>query len=86
MKNIKKIKQPKLYKIADVAIQIDENGKAMFWCNNIGYHAEQGGMCFGWGNFGTDTLDSTLNVLKDKLEKAMPEIMVKIDGEKNGNT
>jgi len=80
---MKKNTLPKRYKIAEVAIEINESGKVMFWCNNIGYHAQQGGMEFGWGNFGTADLKQTLDILNKKLEDSMPEILGQIKRNKS---
>jgi hypothetical protein len=69
---------PKRYKVAEIVIEVDENDKAMFWCYNIGYHPEQGGMEFGWGNFGTNNLEATVDLLKENLKRDIDDILIEI--------
>lgn len=63
----------KNYKIAEIAVRIDGD-KIMYWINNVGFHANQGGMEFGWGNFGTNDLEQSLEILKRKLIEVQNEI------------
>lgn len=62
------------FKIAEVAIEINEDGTTTFWAYNIGYHPGQGGMEFGWGNFGTGDLEDSLSLLKCYLLRDIDEL------------
>lgn len=68
----------KRYKIAEVFIEIDENDITRCMCNYVGYQSEQGGMVFGYGNFGTSSIESSLDILKYKLNEATDEIIQQI--------
>lgn len=63
------------YKIAEVDIEIGENDKVTYWCYNYGFHASQGGQEFTYGNFGTNDLESSLELLKTKLVKDIDYII-----------
>ncbi len=41
------------YKIAEVAVEVKDNGEIMYWIYCAGTFLEQGGMAFTYGNFGT---------------------------------
>ena len=56
---------PKKYKIADVSIS--EDGK-IFWIGYYGYHADQGGNTFRWGEVGYGSVQEAIDGLKYGLE------------------
>lgn len=62
------------FKIAEIDIEITDEDEVKFWCYNYGFHAAQGGMQFGYGNFGTDNLEASLDLLKKKLIKDIDHI------------
>ena len=55
------------YKIAEVAIEIQEDGTPMYWIYNYGFHPAQGGMEFCYGNSGSQDLECSIEVLKRNL-------------------
>jgi hypothetical protein len=57
------------YTIAEVAIELNDNGEIMYWVYCAGTFHEQGGMAFTYGNFGTPNLDQSL----DKMKKILLE-------------
>lgn len=57
------------YKIAEITIEIKEDGTPMFWGYSYGFHAGQGGMDFTYGNYGSESIDQILEVMKSKLTK-----------------
>ena len=44
------------YKIAEVAVEIKDNGEVMYWVSCPGTFSEQRGRAFTYGNFGTPNL------------------------------
>lgn len=81
---IKTKKKSPVYGIADVAIEIDENGKKTYWIQNAGWHAGQGGKEFTYGNCAVDTLEDALEILKTRLlrdQKDIEDHIVKKFGE-----
>ena len=71
------------YRIADIAIEFKEDGTPMYWVYNAGYHPGQGGMEFTYGNFGTPSLEKSLDLLKEKLVRDIDYILEEI---KRGET
>lgn len=71
------------FKIAEVAIEIKDDGEVEYWCQNYGFHASQGGRDFCYGNFGSNDLERSLDLLKNKLVKDIDYIIefAKIKGE-----
>lgn len=67
----------KRYRIADIAVEIDGD-KIMYWVNNVGFHANQGGMEFGYGNFGTNDLEQSLGILKNRLVRDLDVILEEV--------
>jgi hypothetical protein len=63
------------YKIAEIALEMNEDGSITYWCYNVGNHAGQGGMEFCYGNFGTNKLESSLDLLKEKLLRDQDDII-----------
>ena len=66
------------YRIAEIAIEFKEDGTPMYWVYNAGYHPGQGGMEFVYGNFGTPTLETSLDLLKDRLMRDIDYILQEI--------
>jgi hypothetical protein len=66
------------YKIAELAIEFKEDGTPMYWVYNAGYHPGQGGMEFIYGNFGTPTLTTSLDLLKERLVRDIDYILEEI--------
>ena len=66
------------YKIAEIAVELKKDGEYMFWCYNHGFHPSQGGMEFCYGNFGTTNLETSLDILKEKLVKDIDTILAEI--------
>jgi hypothetical protein len=66
------------YKIAEVAIEFKEDGTPMYWVYNAGYHPGQGGMEFVYGNFGTPSLETSLELLKERLVRDLDHILEEI--------
>lgn len=67
----------KRYRIADIAVEFDGD-KIMYWVNNVGFHANQGGMEFGFGNFGTNDLEQSLEILKNRLVRDLDVILEEV--------
>lgn len=57
------------YRIAEIDIEINDKDEVNYWCYNLGYHPSQGGNEFCYGNFGTNDLEASLELLKTKLIK-----------------
>ena len=67
------------YKIAEIAIEFKEDGTPpMYWVYNAGYHAGQGGMEFVYGNFGTPSLEQSLELLKTRLIRDIDLILERV--------
>lgn len=66
------------YKIAEIAIEFKEDGTPMYWVYNAGWHPGQGGMEFVYGNFGTPSLETSLDLLKEKLVRDIDDILEQI--------
>lgn len=71
------------YKIAEVAVEVKDNGEIMYWVYCAGTFPEQGGMAFTYGNFGTPNLEQSLDKMKGILLKDQDQILEKIEGRKN---
>lgn len=63
------------YKIAEVAVEIKDNGEVMYWVYCAGTFPEQGGMQFTYGNFGTPNLEQSLDKMKLILVKDQDMIL-----------
>lgn len=63
------------YKIANIAIEVKEDGSKIFWVTYAGWHPGQGGMDFGEGSYGFPTLEGALEFYKMKYEKSEEEIL-----------
>lgn len=74
------------YKIAEIAIELKEDGTPIYWVHNAGYHPGQGGMEFVYGNFGTPSLEQSLELLKTKLIRDIDLILEKVNQRKNEST
>jgi hypothetical protein len=68
------------YKIAEVAIEVKENGEIMYWVYCAGTFSEQGGNAFVYGNFGTPNLEQSLDKMKSILLKDQDLILEKVRG------
>lgn len=66
------------YKIAEISIELKEDGTPMYWVYCAGYHAGQGGMEFVYGNFGTPSLEQSLEILKTKLIRDIDIILERV--------
>jgi len=66
------------YKIAEITIEFKEDGTPMYWVYNAGYHPSQGGMEFTYGNFGTPSLEKSLDLLKERLVRDIDYILEEI--------
>lgn len=71
------------YKIAEVAVEVKDNGEIMYWVYCAGTFPEQGGMAFTYGNFGTPNLEQSLDKMKGILLKDQDQILEKIEDKKN---
>jgi len=65
----KKLRANPKFKVAEIAIEIDDEGNPVFWAYNYGFHPGQGGQELAYGNLGTSDLESTLNCLRVNLTK-----------------
>ena len=66
------------YKIAEVAVEVKDNGEVMYWVYCAGTFPEQGGMAFTYGNFGTPNLEQSLDKMKAILVKDQDTILEKV--------
>ena len=66
------------YKVAEIAIELKEDGVPTFWVFNGGYHPSQGGMEFGWGNMGTNDLENAIDMLKIKLTRDLDVLLEEV--------
>ena len=66
------------YKIAEIAIELREDGSPMYWCYNAGMFPAQGGMEFTYGNFGTPNLEQSLEKLKTILIRDIDLILERV--------
>lgn len=66
------------YKIAEVTVEVKDNGEIMYWVYCAGTFPEQGGMSFTYGNFGTTSLEHSLDKMKLILVKDQDMILEKI--------
>jgi len=57
------------YKLADIAMQLKEDGTKIFTVTYAGWHLGQGGMDFGEGSYGFQSMEDALNFYKMKFEK-----------------
>jgi hypothetical protein len=73
------------YKIAEIAVEINEDSSNTFWISNAGWHPGQGGMDFCWGNCGVKDLNVSLDILKKKLNKDIDYIIehIRLKNESN---
>lgn len=72
------------YKIAEVAVEVKDNGEIMYWVYCAGTFPEQGGMAFTYGNFGTPNLEQSLDKMKLILVKDQDTILERVkEKEKN---
>lgn len=72
------------YKIAEVAVEVKDNGEVMYWVYCAGTFPEQGGMVFTYGNFGTPNLEQSLDKMKSILIKDQDKILERVkEKEKN---
>lgn len=71
------------YKIAEVAVEVKDNGEIMYWVYCAGTFPEQGGMAFAYGNFGTPNLEQSLDKMKLILVKDQDQILERIAGREN---
>jgi len=72
------------YKIAEVAVEVKDNGEVMYWVYCAGTFSEQGGMSFTYGNFGTPDLEQSLDRMKLILVKDQDKILERVkEKEKN---
>lgn len=66
------------YKIAEVAVEVKDNGEVMYWVYCAGTFPEQGGMQFTYGNFGTPNLEQSLDKMKKILLKDQDIILERV--------
>lgn len=66
------------YKIAEVAVEVKDNGEIMYWVYCAGTFPEQGGMAFTYGNFGTPNLEQSLDKMKKILLKDQDMILDRV--------
>ena len=71
------------YKIAEVAVEVKDNGEVMYWVYCAGTFPEQGGMAFTYGNFGTPNLEQSLDKMKAILIKDQAMILDKVKDKNN---
>ena len=71
------------YKIAEISIELKEDGAPMYWVYSAGYHAGQGGMEFVYGNFGTPSLEQSLDILKTRLIRDIDIILERVREKEN---
>jgi hypothetical protein len=71
------------YKIAEVAVEIKDNGEIIYWVYCAGTFPEQGGMAFTYGNFGTPNLEQSLDKMKRIILKDRDFILEKVKGREN---
>jgi hypothetical protein len=69
------------YKIAEVAVEIKDNGEVLYWVYCAGTFPEQGGRAFTYGNFGTPNLEQSLDKMKSILLKDQALILEKVKGQ-----
>lgn len=73
------------YKIADIAVELKEDGSKMYWLTYAGLHASQGGMEFGYGSTGFESMEALLDFYKIKYDQSEDEIISTIKKKKRGN-
>lgn len=73
------------YKIADIAVELKEDGSKMYWLTYAGLHASQGGMEFGYGSTGFESIEALLDFYKIKYDQSEDEIISTIKKKKRGN-
>lgn len=66
------------YTIAEVAVEVKDNGEIMYWIYCAGTFLEQGGMAFTYGNFGTPNLEQSLDKMKKILIKDQGVILEQV--------
>ena len=66
------------YKIAEVAVEVKDNGEIMYWVYCAGKFPEQGGMAFTYGNFVTPNLEQSLDKMKAILVKDQDIILDRV--------
>lgn len=71
------------YKIAEVSIEVKDNGEIMYWVYCAGTFPEQGGMAFTYGNFGTPNLEQSLDKMKGILLKDQDLMLDKVKEREN---
>lgn len=71
------------YKIAEVAVEVKDNGDIMYWVYCAGTFPGQGGMAFTYGNFGTPNLEQSLDKMKEILVKDQAIILDKVKDKNN---
>ena len=70
------MKRNPAYRIADVSIAFDDDGKPTYWINNVGWHAGQGSQEWAYAGTGSDDLECVLEILKRKLVKDEKDIII----------
>lgn len=63
------------YKVAEIAIELKEDGTPIYWGFNAGWHPGQGGMEWAYGNYGVETLETLFILMKKKLKEAEPTLL-----------
>ena len=71
------------YKIAEVVVEIKDDGEVMYWVYCAGTFSEQGGMAFTYGNFGTPNLEQSLDNMKAILVKDQDLVLEKVKRKDN---
>lgn len=66
------------YKIAEITIELKEDGTPIYWIYHAGWHPGQGGMEFVYGNFGTPSLENSLDLLKERLVRDIDDILAQV--------
>lgn len=56
-------------RLAEIAIELKDDGTETYWIYHAGIHANQGGMEFCYGNAGHQSLDLALEYLNRKLKR-----------------
>ena len=73
------MKQNPRFRVAEIAVEVNEDGTHTFWAYNYGIHPAQGGMEVTYGNLGSADLEGLLNILKDRMIKDKDLILEQVD-------